>query len=260
VSKRVALGLVAFVFLAGIIFIGLNILDINEDYRLHLPVAVLNTVFISAIAVLVASIAAVKYIASGSFPLLALGCGVLAFGISSLLKGWLIDRDLYLLITVHDYSALIASAVHLAGASLGMAGLHVAAPKHAPKRRVIILCSCYLGTLTSIALIILLAIQGAIPLLGVPDETTLLRDVVRGISTILLVASSLVYLRISSRLHIDFYFRYSLGLMFFALGIVFISQGAVESLIAWWGRAAQYIGGLFFLWAIFSAGRPGSHQ
>jgi hypothetical protein len=137
VSKRLAFGLVVFVFIAGIVFIGLNVLDINEDYRLYLPVAVLNTVFISAIAVFVAAIAAVNYAASGSLPLLALGCGVLAFGISSLLKGWLIDRDLYLLITVHDYSALIASAMHLAGATLGMAGLYVAAPK----KRVITLCS-----------------------------------------------------------------------------------------------------------------------
>lgn len=247
--KRLALGIVIFILFAGIVFIGLNILDINEDYRLYLPIAVLNTVFISAIAILVASIVAVHCIAIGSFKLLGLGCGVLAFGVSSLLKGWLLDRDLYLLITVHDYSALIASAMHLIGAVLCMVGLRLAALKLRQKQGALLLCLCYLGTLASIALIILLALQDAIPLLGVSGETAMLRDVIRGITAILFVVSSLICLGIYSKSHTDFYYWYSLGLMLFAFGVFFISQGAVESLIAWWGRAAQYIGGLFFLCA-----------
>jgi hypothetical protein len=254
-SRRLALGLVVFVLFAGIVFIGLNVLDINENYRLHLPVAVLNTVFISTIAILVASIAAVNYIANGSSVLLGLGCGVLAFGVSSLLKGWLIDRDLYLLITVHDYSALIASAMHLVGAALAMVRSRPTASKLTQKQKTIILCLCYLGTLASIALITLLALQGIIPLLGVSGEIAMLRDVIRGITTIIFIASSLIYLRINAKSHIGFYYWYSLGLMFFALGVFFISQGAVESLIAWWGRVAQYVGGLFLLRATVGARR-----
>jgi hypothetical protein len=250
-SKRLALGLVVLVLLVGVVFIGLNILDINESYRLHLPVAVLNTVFISAIAVLVASIAAANYIANGSSVLLGLGCGVLVFGVGSLLKGWLIDRELYLLITMHDYSALVASAMHLVGAALAMAGPWPTASKLAQKQKTVILCLCYLGALASIACIILLTFQGIIPLLGVSGETPILRDVVRGVTAIIFVASSFICLRINARSHINFYYWYSLALMLFALGIFFISQGAVESLIAWWGRVAQYIGGLFLLRAMF---------
>jgi hypothetical protein len=253
--KRSALGLVIFIFLAGIVLIGLDVLDINEHYRLHLPVAIFNTIFISAISILVAFIASISYVAKGPPALLAMGCGVLAFGVSSLLKGWLIDRELYLLITIHDYSALIASAIHLVGAFSGMAGLYSAASKPTRGKKTIIMCLCYLGTLASIALISLLAFQGIIPLLGVPDETALLRDVVRGITTILFVASSALYLRRNFKSPIDFYYWYSLGLMLFGFGVIFISQGAVASPIAWWGRVAQYIGGLFFLWATVGAGK-----
>jgi hypothetical protein len=254
-SKRLALGLVVFVLFAGIVLIGLNILDIKESYRLRLPVAVLNTVFISAIAIFVASIAAVNYIANGSLVLLGLGCGVLAFGVSSLLKGWLMDRELHLLITVHDYSALIAAAMHLVGAALAMVRPRPNISNRTQKQKTIILGLCYLGTLASITFIILLTLQGAVPLLGVSGETAMLRDVIRGITTIIFVASSLIYLRINTKANINFYYWYSLGLMLFALGVFFISQGAVESLIAWWGRAAQYVGGLFLLRATVSANR-----
>jgi hypothetical protein len=37
--KRFALGLVIVTVVLGIVFIGLNILDIDEEYRLHLPIA-----------------------------------------------------------------------------------------------------------------------------------------------------------------------------------------------------------------------------
>ncbi|HEY77522.1 MAG TPA: hypothetical protein G4O09_00215 [Dehalococcoidia bacterium] len=253
--KRLALGIVVLILFVGLVFIGLNILDINEDYRIYLPIAVLNTVFISAIAILVASIAAANYIANGKFELLGLGCGVLAFGVSSLLKGWLIDRDMYLLITVHDYSALIAAAMHLVGAALCMVSTRLVAFRLGQKQRTLLLFLCYLGALASIALIILLAVQDVIPLLGVSPGMAILRDVIRGITTVLFIACSLIYIRINSQSHVDFYYWYSLGLMLFAFGVIFISQGAVESLIAWWGRAAQYIGGLFFVYATVGAGR-----
>jgi hypothetical protein len=252
--KRIALGLVLVTLALGIVFIALNILDIDEDFRLRLPIAVLNTVLISAVAVLIAYIAAISFTIDGSPELLGLGCAALAFGVGSLLRGWLVGIGLNVPITINDSAALIASVMHLIGASLGMAKLRLTKSKLRQKQSIIVWS--YFGILASLALVTLLALRGIIPPFSVSGESTpLLRDVVRGTAAILFLASSFIYLRIYSRSRTDFYYWYSLGLMLFAFGVVFMSQGAIESRIGWLGRASQYVGGLYFLVSALGAYR-----
>ncbi len=69
------------------------------------------------------------------------------------------------------------------------------------------------------------------------------------------VVSALIYLRIYSKSRSDFYYWYSLGLILFAFGVIFISQGPLESGIAWSGRASQYAGGIYFLVSVVGANR-----
>ena len=253
-SKRFALGLVLVTVALGIVFIGLNILDIDEDFRLHLPIAILNTVLISAVAALVAYIAAINFSADGSPELLGLGCATLAFGAGSLIRGWLEGIGLSVVITVSDISSLIASVLYLIGASLGMSRLRITKLKLGQKQRLVLLC--YFGALASIGLVTILALRGVIPLFSGPGESiSVLRDVVRGTAVILLFASTFIYLRIYLKSRTDFYYWYSLGLMLFAFGVVFISQGAIESRIAWLGRTSQYIGGLYLLVSVLGAYR-----
>jgi hypothetical protein len=155
---------------------------------------------------------------------------------------------------VSDSSSLIASALYLIGASLGMSRLRLAKLRLRQKQRIVLLC--YFGALVSIALVTLLALRGVIPSFIVPGESTsVLRDVVRGTAAILLFGSSFIYLAMYFKSRTDFYYWYSLGLMLFAFGVVFISQGAIESRIAWLGRTSQYIGGLYLLVSVLGAYR-----
>lgn len=244
--KRLALGLIFIIIAFGIIFLGLDILDIDEDFRLLWPIPILNTVFISAMALLVTYISARSFTISGSPEILGLGGAALAFGVGSLLRGWMVGLGLNVPITVYDSAALIASALHLIGASIGMAKNQI--PKLEFRRKSRIVLFYYLGILASVALVTLLALRGVIPPFTMPGEsTTVLRDITRGITVIFFFASSYIILRIHSRLRTDFYYWYSLGLILFAFGVIFISQGAVESRIAWLGRTAQYAGGFYFL-------------
>ena len=253
-SKRFALGLVLVTVALGIVFIGLNILDIDEGFRLHWPIAILNTVLISALAALIAYIAAIGFSAGGSPELLGLGCATLAFGAGSLIRGWLEGIGLNVAITVSDSSSLIASVLYLIGAGLGVARLCPAKLKLRQKQMIVILC--YFGALASIGLVTILALRGVIPLFSVPGESTsVIRGVVRGTATILLFASSFIYLTIYFKSRTDFSYWYSLGLMLFALGVVFMSQGAIESRIAWLGRTSQYVGGLYLLVSVLGAYR-----
>jgi len=253
-SKRFTLGIVVVMAALGALFLGFDIFDIEEHFRLHLPTAILNTVFIFVIAVPVTCVAARSYTISGLPQMLWLGCGALAFGVGTLLRGWLVGEGLNVPITSYDSIALIASVLHLIGAGLSMAKPRL--PDSKSRRKLGIVLFCYLGVLASIALVTILAFQGVIPPFYVAGEKTpLIRDIVRGITGIFFLASSFIYLRMYSSLRVDFLFYYSLGLIFFAFGIIFMSLGDIESRIAWLGRASQYIGGIYFLVAVLGAHR-----
>ena len=56
--KRLALGLALTIIALGIVFLALDIMDIEEDYRLLLPIPLLNTIFIFVIALPIVFIAA----------------------------------------------------------------------------------------------------------------------------------------------------------------------------------------------------------
>jgi len=254
--KRFALGLVLIIIAIGIIFIALNILDIDEDYRLLLPIPVLNTVFIFAIAALVAYIAARSYTITGSMVILLLGGAALAFGAGSLFKSWA-SLGLDVTMTVDESAALIASILHLVAATVGTSQQRISNLEFRGKSGIIL--GYYLGVIACIALVILLVIQGVIPSFHMPGEgSSVLRVVVRRITAILFVAAAVINLITYYKSRTDFYYWYSLGLSLFGFGVFFISQGAVESRVAWLGRTAHYVGGIYFLVAVLGAYRLAS--
>ena len=253
--RRFALGIVVVIAALGIIFIGLDIEDIGEGFRLHLPTPILNTIFIFAVAVFVAYLSARSFAITGSPQMLWLGCGALAFGIGSLLRGWLVVKGLNVPITSYDCAALIASVLHLIGAGLSMAKLRKPDSGFRRKPRMVIFC--YLGILVAIALVTWAALRGVIPPFFVPGKPpTLIRSIVVGMTELFFFAAALIYLSVYAKLRTDFLYWYSLGLMLFAFGLVFISQGAIDSRLAWLGRVSQYAGGIYFLVAVLGTYRP----
>jgi hypothetical protein len=259
--KWFALGLALTIIILGIIFIGLNILDIDEDYRLYLPIPVLNIVFICVIATLVAYIAAKSFTILGSLEILGLGCAVVAFGFGSLLYSlfywWPTDAGLNARITANYSGILIASIMHLFGAGSVMAKRRLINLEPRLKQRIVFLS--HLGILVIIAFATWLAFRGVIPSFPIPltDAPMIgsigVGDVIKGVAAILCIASALVYLRIYFRSRSDFCYWYSLGLILLAFGVIFVGQGALESRIAWLGRASQYAGGIYFLVSVLSA-------
>jgi len=251
--KRFAFGLVLVIAVLGAVFVGLDILDIVEVYELPLPVHILNTVFISTVAVPVAYIVARRSEVAASSQVLWLGCGALALGAGSLLYGWLPTDELNARITVHESTALIASALHLTGALLETAKPRLSKSGLWRKPRIVLLY--YVGIIASIALVTLLALRGVIPSFYMPEEDSLLRSAVGITTMVFFLVSSFLYLRTYSKSQTAFYLWYSLGLLLLAQGSIFLFLGSVEGLIAWIGRAAQYAGGIYLLVAVLSSDR-----
>jgi hypothetical protein len=250
------LATIIFIVCVGIIFIGLDILDINEDLQLHLPINILNTIFISTIAAFLIYYATELSKTTGSHALLALGCAQLVFGVGSLLRGWITGAELYILINMYESLVIIASLIYLVGGVSVMTGRQDVELK--PGRKNGIIFWSYIGVMIVMSLIIALAFQRAIPESIMPGIT--LQNVLQGISALLLLASSIIYLRVYSKTRTDLYYWYFLGLISLAVGVFFISQGQVESKIAWTGRVAQYFGNLCFIIGVISVKRQLHHK
>ena len=251
--RLLALGIVFFIIACGIIFILLDILDIAEDFRLNWPIKALNTIFIFAISVVVASIAAVNFLNTGLLQVLLLGSAALAFGVGNMLYVWFIDTDLGVRITINESSVLIASLVHLFGTGMAIMKQRITALEFRRKTRIIIY---YFGILGCIAIIYQLTIRGIIPPFTKPVldgiMSVSLQDIVQWITTIFLCTSAVTSLIIYRKSGGDFYFWYSIGLILLTFGVLFISLGMVENRIAWLGRFAQYVSGIYFLVSVIS--------
>lgn len=255
--KRFSLIIVLVIAALGIIFVVLDILDIGEDFRIHLPTAMVNTAFFAAVAVPAAYIAARNFVITGSRQMLWLGCGVLAYGVGSLIREWLAGEGLTVPFTIYNSVALIASAMHLIGASLSIAKVPI--PDSESKRRLRTALYYYLGTLASISLVTLLIFQGLIPPLYAPDESSFqIKDIMRGIATIFFLASSSIYIGLYYKSRTDFLYFYSLGLMLFAFCLISLSLGAADTRISWLGRISQYAGNIFLLAAVLGVYRKPS--
>jgi hypothetical protein len=101
---------------ACVTFLALDILDIDENFRINLPSSIFDTVSIVAMALCVAVIAARKYVSTGIKPTVWLGLGTLACGIGNLTRWWLPFSGLDVPITTYDSAILLAAMLHFSGA------------------------------------------------------------------------------------------------------------------------------------------------
>jgi hypothetical protein len=251
---RIAIGFALAIIVLGIVLIILDFLDIAEGYRLQWNIAVINTVFISAVAMITVCFATKNYLNTGSPELFGLGGAVLAFGFSIVLYGWLTGTDLNTRITVYDSGVLVAAVVHFLGAVSGL--VKPGAVKYQTGKGKILLFVVYTGVLLVITLLTWLAHQDIVAfLLRSLADGIVARDVVQGIAAVFCLGAVLIYLRKYLGSRCGFYLWYSLGLILFAAGVIFISRGVLESRIAWLGRVSQYVAGGYFLVAAVAGHR-----
>ncbi len=249
--KLIAIGILTIIIITGLIFVGLDVLDIAEDFRLDWPISAINTVFISVLALPVVYYAARYYRRSGSPLAFGLGGAVLAFGFSILLYGWLSNTDLNTRITAYDSGVFIAALIHAIGA--GYVFLNRESISSSQTSRKLTLIIYYPLILVVISLVTWLAHKDIITYITTSLGTHLAtRDIVQGVVFIICIATASIYLRHYIKARVDSAFWYSLGLVLFAAGVIFISRGPLESRIAWLGRASQYAGSLYMLMAAFS--------
>jgi hypothetical protein len=218
--------------------------------------AILYTVFISSTSFLVAYISLKSYWQNGNIVLLLLGSAALALGSTSLVGTWLANlaTGLNAGITIVNTGALFASVFHLAGGSLTSTS---ASPENRLGIRKPLSILAYAGVLSFVALFSVASLEGIVPVffaLGV--GATPLRAAVVGSSAALFALSSILFARLcfSSKSRILYWYFLALGMT--AVGLIAIFFGrAPGDPISWTGRAAQFLGGIYFLKAVLTAFR-----
>jgi hypothetical protein len=246
VAKLLAIIVTAVCIIIGVVFIGLDILDIGEDFTLNFPIDIVNTIIICFSAAIIVYLASGVYVSQGSVEMLGLACGALAFGIGFALYSWLSDASLGTRIAAHDSGISLAAMALIGGVGLKIARR---ADKPGPARRLMILCVSSAIIAAIIGIVTWLEYRGQIDLLGGWGSIGY-RDIIRGGTALLLFVSGGYYLRLYLKTHSSLYYWYSLGLILIGCGVIFVSQASLQSRTAWWGRLSEYIG---FVYLVISA-------
>ncbi|MFO7652922.1 MAG: response regulator [Candidatus Krumholzibacteriia bacterium] len=215
---------------------------------------ILNFVFGTAVSLFVAFLAARSYTAGGCVPVLLLGTGMLIYGSVSLAAalavgaGWVNAG-----VTIHNVGVLLAGGCHLLGAlvvlgPIGRLPVRATGPS---------LALAYGGAGSLAGLLIFVALEDLGPVFFVQGQgPSALRQMVLGGGVILYALASVLVSTVHRRSGSSMPAWYSASLALTAtglFGVLVVTQ--VGSPLAWAGRAAQYLGGVYMLVAAVIATR-----
>ena len=228
----------------------LFILNIKTIYQPHLLFPVLITIFSTGGGLVIAFFAVRTYIVTSNRRVLFLGGGALAWGIASLIAGWLPASRLNLAVTVSNFGVLLAAMLHFLGAIQKPKGDVPSNPINisSNRRTPILFCS---GVLAFFILISLATNAGLFPVFYVPGAGyTLIRYIFSAIYSIILVFSVVVYARLYMLFPSKFIYWYTLGLTFIVFGLIAGFLGTAGNPLNWVGRIGQFTGSLYFIVAV----------
>ncbi len=241
------------VFLGALIFLYLQ----RSVVTLESPqvLIILNTLFLCGIPLGVAYLAARSHQATGALAFLLVGSGLVVFGVSSLLAGWVMPLagGPNPTVTLHNLGSLFAGACQLVGAHwfLGEV-LGVLNPRPRVWRYPVL----YAGLAALAGVTAWLVFQGQLPVFFDPATgPSPLRQVVLGSAILAFGLAALVFVEIYAATRTEFAYWYGLALSLIMLGLICVLvQPSVGSLLGWTGRMAQYVGCVYFILA-FVQGR-----
>lgn len=244
--RRSALGILLLIVILGIFFLALNVLDIDENFRLHLPINLFNVIFISAPAVPLVYISTKLFFTSGSPDLLALGCAQLAFGVDSVLKIWLDNTSWWIPVALYESVGVLAALIYLFGGITVITKPASTALRSTQNKWAVGLS--YGGITIIISIITLLGIKNILPLtINLNANEISVQDIMQISATLLLLIASFIFYKMYLKSRTDFSYWYLLGLLSLAFGAFFISQDSVQSKIVWLGRVSEYFSSICFL-------------
>ncbi len=203
----------------------------------------LNVLFVLPAALLVAYQAGRGFLLRGSPRLLWFGCGMLFWGSSAPLGGLLLSFGPNIAVTVHNTLIWLTAACNLLGMVLP------AQERRAARWSELWLIAAYAGTLALVAMVVLEAMAGRMPVFFSQGEGgTALRQVILGSAIGMFMLTALLLTGSRREAFSSFRYWYALALLLIATGLFGVMiQTTVGSALSWTGRFAQYLGGVYLL-------------
>ena len=211
----------------------------------------LQVVFLTLTSSLVGFISLRGYMQTGSTTLILLGAGALSWGTGSFIAGLYLTQP-NIGISISNTSALVASLFHLTS---GIIASRSISSRARPTLRKPFLTLAYAGVLGFCGIFTIMCISGIIPPFFVPGvgQTWLRMAVLESASGLMAVSSGIfARLYLSSRSNILYWYFLALGLTAAGLGAVFFGRAPGDP-ISWTGRAAMFLGGVYFVKAVSSS-------
>lgn len=254
--RWVAAALVLAIAVLGIVFLGLDILDIAEDVRLVIPVKIAD-LLISLVLIAVAFFSALNFVRTGRRLQLWLGCGAFILGIGNLIRVALEHAGPNTVITSQEILALMAAWLNIAAWRYTGGGR---VSRMSPRRDRWKSLGWYVLAGAGIVVIVLLSSWHVFPSFFTYAENTTLRDTVRGITSFLFALGSIFLLWRFLVTRTGSVLWYSLGLLLFAFGITYLTLAAIDSRLYWLGKVSLLAGAVYLLPVVLEGSTPDINQ
>lgn len=242
------------VVLSALVILVLSLFEQRGSFEHPFLLVGLNFVFSTLVSLAIAALIGRCFVATGQPGLLLLGLGALIWGVSTSVTAGVAlliasDGRFYVntLSTIHNICAWLAAFCHLTGTAISCRPVPaLSAPRFW-------LTATYLGGVALVSLVALATLSGATPLFFQPDQGgTLVRQVVLASAITMFCLAALLLHQLNRKNATSFARWYGLALFLFAIGLVAVLlKQSYASLVGWAGRAAQYLGGLYMLLAMF---------
>jgi signal transduction histidine kinase len=212
---------------------------------------VLNAVFISATNIFVAVVSIRSFLRHGEISFALLSGALVASGLSAFLSGLLSPIDTNANFTLFNIGFLISSIMQAFGAIYLSAAAPTSKIVSNRKTAITIMLAFPIIVLT---LSTVLALLGLSPMfINAAGASTDLRQFVVGLTFVFFVFSSAAFAYQYLRTKAQALYWYTLALTLFAID-AFVSFNSAElgNLLQWAGRVSDYLGGVFFIFAILA--------
>lgn len=211
-------------------------------YNIPYLLLICRTLFAGIIPLTIAVLSARAYLENANVRAMLMGCGMLVFGLGSLITGFLSNSP-NTMITIYNTCAFTSSVFHLLSATLRMP--EQAAFVHNRKIRLVF----FLSSIVLFATIVsLLAYHNLLPIFFDKYGSTRLRDVLLWLTIAFYLGSSIALYRNGGNDRLSHLFWYSLALLMLSIGLFGVAMIQVlESPLNWAGRICQYVGCVFAL-------------
>ena len=218
---------------------------LRDSYESHMLLLVLSFTFYTLVSLGTLYLVGRSFLALGSPGLLLLECGVVLWSLAGTVGDFVSHGDANINVSIFNVGILLAGLCHLSGTILTLR------PQRVIRAKPLWLGAGFAFSLGALWLVAQAALMGWLPVFFIPGHGgTIVRYVVLGSAITMFVLSARLLKANQRTAHVPFTSWYALALLVLAVGLFGVMiQLSLGSIVNWLSRTAQWLGGIYLLFA-----------